>query len=285
GGREDLLMNAQSGMSICRQPAKPDKTGSRGWSPNRLISTMWCDVRLQFRNGFYYATAFVTVAYALAISQLRGTIASDMAALLPVFVLDSMVVGTFYFVAGLVLLEKGDGTLEALVVSPLKPWEYLASKVITLASLSIAQYLVVVILFAGLNLGTLAVILGVALAAAIYILIGFISVIRYTSISDYLVPSIPYTGFLLLPLATYVLGLGQGTTIFEYLILLHPLEAPLKLLQAAFMPVDAWQIAYGLLYSGFWIFLLGRLSLRSFARYVVEKAGTGSTGNSGSMDN
>lgn len=261
-------MNGQPGMTVGTMPG-------RRQASMRLLATVWCDVRLQFRNGFYYATIFVSVIYALAISQLTGTFASDIATLLPVFVLDSMVVGTFYFVAGLVLLEKGDGTLEALVVSPLKPWEYLASKVITLTALSLVQYLVVAVLFAGLNTGTLAFVVGVALASAMYILTGFISVVRYTSISDYLVPSIPYTAFLLLPLVTYVLDLGQGTTLLSYIILLHPLEAPLRLLQAAFVPVEAWQIAYGLIYSTLWIFLLGRISLRSFARYVVAKAGTG----------
>ena len=33
----------------------------------RLGATMWCDVRLQLRNGFYYATAFVTLVYGLAL--------------------------------------------------------------------------------------------------------------------------------------------------------------------------------------------------------------------------
>src|SRR4051794_35315548 len=80
----------------------------------RLIATILCDVRLQFRNGFYYATAFVTAIYALALSQVSGEpLGLSIATLFPVFVLDSMVVGTFYFVAGQVLLEKGEGTLQA----------------------------------------------------------------------------------------------------------------------------------------------------------------------------
>ena len=246
----------------------------------RLLSTVWCDIRLQFRNGFYYATAFVTLAYALLISQLNGGSEINLVTLFPVVVLDSMVVGTFYFVAGLVLLEKGDGTLEAQVVSPLRPVEYLASKVITLTLLTTAQYLVLTILFAGLSLGTLAFTAGVVLASTMYVLTGFISVARYTSISEYLVPSIPYTGFLLLPLVVYALGLGQGTTFLSYLIYVHPLEAPLKLLQIAFLPVEAWQLAYGVLYSGLWIYLLGRLSLWSFGRFVVARAGTGGTRSS-----
>ncbi len=37
-----------------------------------------------------------------------------------VFVLGNMTIGTFYFMAGLVLLEKGDGVLEGLIVTPLR---------------------------------------------------------------------------------------------------------------------------------------------------------------------
>lgn len=247
----------------------------------RLLATIQCDTRLQFRNGFHYATAFVTAAYALLIGQLNEHVeASDLAALFPVVVLDSMVIGTFYFVAGLILLEKSDRTLEAQVVSPLRPLEYITSKVLTLTLLTVVQYLVLTVLSSGLSFGTLAFALGVVLAATMYILIGFISVARYTSISDYLLPSIPFTAFLLLPLAAYVFGLGQGTTILTYIMYLHPLEAPLKLLQAASMPVEAWEIAYGVIYSGLWIYLLGRLCLSFFARFITASAGTSGAGDS-----
>ena len=39
---------------------------------NRLLATIRCDLRLQRRNGFYYATAFVVAVYALGLSQLHA---------------------------------------------------------------------------------------------------------------------------------------------------------------------------------------------------------------------
>ena len=49
-------------------------------------------------------------------------------------IMGNLVIGTFYFMGGLVLLEKDEGSLEARVTTPLKPTEYLSAKVLTLTS-------------------------------------------------------------------------------------------------------------------------------------------------------
>ena len=85
----------------------------------RLLRTIVIDVRLQFRNGFYYASAFVAVVLVLFLSQLRAV---DLGPWWPAIILENLVINAFYFMAGLVLLEKGEGTLEALVVTPLRDW-------------------------------------------------------------------------------------------------------------------------------------------------------------------
>ena len=36
----------------------------------RLAATLWCDLQLQFRNGFYYASALVVVASVILLSLL-----------------------------------------------------------------------------------------------------------------------------------------------------------------------------------------------------------------------
>ena len=50
----------------------------------RLLATLRTDVRLQFRNGFYYATAFVVALWVLLFSQLHvGPGGLDVGWLLP----------------------------------------------------------------------------------------------------------------------------------------------------------------------------------------------------------
>jgi fluoroquinolone transport system permease protein len=79
----------------------------------RLIATVRCDVTLQLRHGFYYATAFVLIFCVVVASRIPSL---DLSWLLPALLLGNLLLNTFYFIGGLVLLEKSEGALEARVV-------------------------------------------------------------------------------------------------------------------------------------------------------------------------
>lgn len=230
----------------------------------RLLATIRCDIRLQFRNGFYYASAFVVVLWTIILSQVPGL---DLGWLLPGMLLGNLIINTFYFIGGLVLLEKGEGTLAAQVVTPLRTGEYLASKVITLTLLSLIENGLLVVMVYGLRFNLLALLAGLALASAIYALVGFVAVARYDSINEYLFPSMFYTLAVALPL------LGYFRLLETPLFYLHPLQAALLVLQAGFQPVETWQIVYGVLYSGLWIFLAYVVSRRLFLQFIVASEG------------
>ena len=112
----------------------------------RLLSTMRWDIQLQFRNSFYYASAFVAVVLIIMLKQLPDI---NWALWWPVVIMENLVINAFYFMAGMLLLEKGEGTLEAQIVTPLRPWEYLTSKVLTLGALSLLETFVVVVAVSG----------------------------------------------------------------------------------------------------------------------------------------
>ena len=230
----------------------------------RLLASIRLDVRLQFRNGFYYAAAFVAVLSVLLLSQLPD---ASLAWLLPLFVMNNLIINNFYFVAGLVLLEKGEGTLEAQVVTPLRTDEYLASKAMTLALLSLLETLLIAGLTAGLNFNVLILSAGVTVMAIFFMLTGFIVVARYDSINEYLLPSVLYTALLALPLLPYV-GVAESRLFY-----LHPLQPMLLLLQTAFRPAAAWQLTYGVVYSSLWLVLIYHFSRRTFHRFVITKEG------------
>ena len=230
----------------------------------RLAAAMAGDIRLQYRNGFYAAAAFVAVVLVLMI---RWVPREYLGWLMPALVLTNMQVNTFYFLGGLVLLEKGEGSLEALVVTPLRRGEYLASKVLTLALLSLVEALAIVLLTHGPRFDPWAFAAGIALSAALFCLYGFLVVARYDSINEYLFPSMVYTAVLPLPLLDYF-------EVWETpLVYLHPIQAPLVLLEAAFRPVSAWEVAYGILYGGLWVAVMGVLAARAFGRFIVAREG------------
>lgn len=228
------------------------------------MATLYWDIQLQFRNGFYYAATFVVIFWFVLLNQLPSL---NLPLLMPAFVLSNLVINTFYFLGGLVLLEKREGTLEMQVVTPLRSWEYLASKVVTLIILSLLENLSLVGLIYGLGFKWGPMILGIILAAIIYSLVGFIVVARYDSINEYLMPSMLYVIFFALPLLPYF-GLWQS-----WLFYLHPLQGPLILMQAAFQPVELWELIYAPLYTGGWIWLLYQYCLGTFYRFIVTKEG------------
>lgn len=230
----------------------------------RLLATARCDVALQLRHGFYYATAFVLIFCVALVSRLPSL---NLNWLLPALVFGNLLLNTFYFIGGLILLEKGEGTLEAQVVTPLRYWEYLASKVGTLALLGLVENIVIVLLLVGLGFNLLPLAASLLLTAVLYCLAGIIVVVRYASINEYLMPSVLYTSLLSAPLLPY---LAQWET---WLLYLHPLQATLLLAQAAFQPVARWQAVYGVLYSGLWISLLTHFSRRAFRRFIIAGAG------------
>jgi fluoroquinolone transport system permease protein len=54
---------------------------------------------------------------------------------------------------------------------------------------------------------------------------------------------------------------------------LHPIQATLVLIQAAFESVPPWQVMYGVLYSLLWLGIAYYFSQRAFYRFVIMKQG------------
>ena len=231
---------------------------------SRLVATLACDVRLQYRNGFYWAVAFLLAILLVVISQVPSL---DWAPLLPPLVLGNLSMATFFFMAGLILLEKEEGTLEAQIVTPLTVGDYLTSKLVTLTGLSIVEHLFIVLIAVGFDFSPLPLVVGVVLASALYCLAGFVAVVRYDSINELLFPSIVWMTLFALPILHYA---GLWTT---GLIYLHPFQAPLVILKGAFFPLQAWEWLYGLGYSAFWIWLAFLWSRSAFQRFVIAAAG------------
>jgi fluoroquinolone transport system permease protein len=234
-----------------------------GLTLSRLVSTFLGDIRIQFRNGFYYAVLFVISLWVILFWRLPGL---DLGEIWPVLLFTNLIITTFYFMGGLLLLEKGEGTLAAQVVTPLRSWEYLASKILTLGLLAVFENLLLTVFVFGTGFKALHLVLGLALAGVMYTLLGFLVVARYDSINEYLLPSMLYIMLLSLPVAPYF---GVKLPWLLWLLYLHPLQAPLVLIQAAFQPVQIWQIFYAFSYSALMLTLIYSLALRVFRRFVI----------------
>lgn len=210
---------------------------------SRLAATIKTDVRVQFRNGFYYATALVVL---FSILFLRWLPADAAMLVLPVVILGNVLVNTFYFVSGLLLLERIEGTFVAQSVTPLRDGEYVASKVGTLTVLSLVESLLIAAVVFGIDAWLIGMALGIALAAVLFCLAGVALAVRYDSINEFLMPSVLYALVLMLPL----LGILGGGTAAWYLP--HPIQGPLSLMRID-APHTAGRLAYAIGYPLLWI--------------------------------
>lgn len=234
---------------------------------NRSLATLRYDIVLQFRNGFYHVSVFFIAIWVGLWSQLPNTSNYPYALILPALVTLNMLITTFYFVAGLVLLEKAEGTLTSLVVTPLRAEEYLVARVLSLSLLAALESLLIVVLIYGFHFNPLPLVVGMLLLGGFYTLAGFVAIVRYDSINAYVIPSGFVVLVLLLPLIDHV-GLWRHPIFY-----LHPLQPALLLLRAAFEPPASWQIAYGLGGSLLWFTISFAWAHRIFHRFAVRTAG------------
>lgn len=230
----------------------------------RFWSNLRWDIQLQFRNGFYFVSGFVAVLLIILLRQLGNV---NWAIWWPPIILENLVINTFYFMSGMVLLEKGEGTIEAQVVTPLRPSEYLFSKVFSLALLSLLESLVVVVAVSGFDFNWLLLPLGILLLVALYVFYGFFVVARYDAIGEFILPSAFWTMGFSLPML-YYFNIWPKKWMF-----LHPMQAPLILMQAAFEPLPFWQVLYGIGYSLLWIGIGCFVTRRTYHNFVVTKQG------------
>lgn len=228
----------------------------------RLLSTMRLDATVQWRNRFYIIGIGLSLLMALGLAQFMQPAA--MGAILPMLFLFAIGGTTMLYVAGLLIFEKDERTLEAIIVSPMRVSEYMISKIVTLTLLATLESLIVVVLTQGLtgfNPGLL--LAGIILMGVMLTLIGFVMIVRYDSITDFLIPVVAVSLVLQLP-ALYFTGISDSV-----LWLILPTAAPVMLMWAAWFPVEPWQVVYGFVYSLVLIAGLYRWARLAFHKHIV----------------
>lgn len=232
----------------------------------RLAVAVKGDVLLQIKYGFYAIYAIITTVYIIILRQLPY---QSLHKAIPFIVFSDPSFLGFFFIGGLILLEKGENTLEFLVVTPLRIKEYLLSKMISLTLLAALTSYVISIFSYGLNFNKLLFTTGIILTSFFFILIGFIAVARFQTVNGYLLTAIGYITVMSIPLLGYF-GLYKN-----WLFYLLPTQASLILIDGAFAPKKLWEVLYAYSYLGICIILAYRLAYRLFNKYIILREGEG----------
>jgi len=226
----------------------------------RLISAIRYDLKLQFRHKFYHVYAIITVMYIILLRYLPLEIKD---ALLPVLIFTDPAMLGFFFVAALVLYEKDAGSLQAIGASPLRPREYLLSKAISLAILSVLASTVLALGTQGFSVQWPLLIGGVSLTGMSYVTIGFIVTVKHRTFNTFLLESVLVTMVLSIPV------LGVFNLVHTPLFYLLPAQPAILLIAQAFAAQEPTvQSLLHLLLLVLWNYLLLIIGERQYLRYV-----------------
>ncbi len=183
------------------------------------------DFRLQWRYRIIAAYMVVIALYATIIIT-ANEILPEWAIAIAIYS-DPAVLG-FFFLGGLMMLEKGENVRTALAVSAISPAQYLAAKSISLTIIALGA-VVVLALCARLPLTAFPLLLFATTTTSImFICIGAVVALKFNTINGYLIGSVPIVTPLIAPAA---LNLIDPLPLYAFAL---PPAAQLKLLLAGF---------------------------------------------------
>ncbi len=226
----------------------------------RFTSLFLWDIKLQAKYGFYYAAVFVTLLWITILKMLPP---QSLNKALPLILFMDIIFTAFYFMAGLVFLEKVQGVLDAFALTPLKLREYLASKVLTLAAQSVFFAMIILMVIRGTDVNIPAFIAGVTMFSVICSFVGLITATYYGSFSKFLIPSMIPQIIMSIPLFFFF---GIYTQWFFYIL---PTQPYLILVRSAFVPVQSWEAVYCVIYGFFWIFLSYKWAVKKLEQFIL----------------
>ena len=238
---------------------------------NNLRNMMRWEFLLSYRYKIIHISILSVVLYFLttqAVSSLQGL--TQVHSTLLFF--DPAVIG-FIFVGALVLFEKSENVLQALVITPMRIDEYLQTKIVTLTILSLVSgslFMGLMIVFNETEANIGYMVLGIVLTSVMLILLGFIIVSRINSVNGYLLGIM--IGFLVLsfPPLLHIFGLYESLVFYIW-----PTMASFIIFENVFTSVgyETWEIAYGLMYQIVWIGVLYYYAKKSFFEYIIVRGG------------
>ena len=235
-----------------------------------FVTALRWDVVLQARNGFYWASAFVILVIGGLLLAVPEAARANEAVWVPATLVVNLQITTLFFMAGLILLERDEGTLGALAVSPLTPGCYLGARTVTLTSLAAVETVVLILIAFDAGRSWLLVLAGTSALGVIYTGIGAAVATRYASINALLLPATVVMVLLLAPLLAHV-GLAPRS-----FFLLHPIEPALTLIRAGYVPAAPGELAFGAAGSVAWCglaFLWGRRHVSRLMRNTQASGG------------
>lgn len=154
----------------------------------RLAVVVAHEARLARRYRIVHAAAFVTAVWVALVLALPAAV---LPTALPLLLFAEATTVGLFFIAGLALFERDEGTDRALDVAPVAFGERLAGRLVVLAGLAAAMGCAIAVAARLSGLAELphlgAVVAGVGLASLLVLLVGHLTAARVAKVTSYII--------------------------------------------------------------------------------------------------
>ncbi len=225
----------------------------------RLLAALRQDIQFQFRHGFYYVYAILTILYIITLRLLPENLVHPT---LTIILFTDICTLGFTFIGAIVLLERGQNLTESLFVTPLRLYEYLLAKIISFLMLSASSAFLIMLGAAVGGQDIVWFVFGAVFSSLIYTLFGLVFAARARHVNDYFVKSLGIGLLISLPILAYLKFFD--TPLFYF----FPTRATLVLLDVL---SHDYSLSEKLFSAGsliIWFFLLSGLVYQRFNKYV-----------------
>ena len=205
----------------------------KGNSIDRIFNAVKADIIFQWKQGFHIIYIIISLIYIVSLNQLPNEIVK---LILPLVIYSDPSVLGMFFIGGIVLLEKEQGVLMLLKVTPLKMSEYIISKVISLSMISVFFSIFISFFSYRQDVNYFYLIIGVTLSSIFFILIGLIIITKSKSINEYIFKMIPYLLVILFPCVSLIV------TNIEYLFYFFPSVVGIRLILGAYNTIGYFEV-------------------------------------------
>ena len=172
----------------------------------RIIYTIIQDIKFQFRYGFYLIYILMVLFYIILMGFFPNAWMRDVIAI--ILFSDPAALG-FFFIGGILLLEKNERVLDVLFVSPLKIWEYVIAKAVSLGLISTLVGVVIAVVGLGAKVNIPVLILSLMIGSALYTFVGMAAGVKAKTVNQYMVITIPAETLLATPPVLLLFGVNS----------------------------------------------------------------------------
>lgn len=186
------------------------------------------DIRVLYRTGYIWASVAVFALMLLVAMQASQLDFAGYERFVAAIILFDVVLSPVMLVGLLVLLERGEGGLAILSVSPAPRHAYIGARVLVVSFIALAEMFILVLAVYDGVLSPLQLASGLAAAACISALLGFLLVAFFDDLYAFMLPMI--VTVLILGAPGYGVLLGIDPAMLAW----HPTAGALALIEGAF---------------------------------------------------